>query len=69
MSESSLMTDYIFEVEDIIFKTASEDNRFTRYNSIWGYTLEAVLDTIESIDALNYYDINSIHNQQWKRVS
>jgi hypothetical protein len=53
MSEFSLMTDYIFEVEDIIFKTDLGENRFTRYNSIWGFTLESVLDAIESIDALN----------------
>ena len=52
MSEFSIMTEHVLTVEDMIFKTELDENRFTRFNSVWGVTLEAVLDAIESIDAL-----------------
>jgi hypothetical protein len=52
LSEFSTSSKFIFEVEDIIFKTELDENRFTRFNSVWGVTLEAVLDAIEEEDMI-----------------
>jgi len=59
LSEFSVDHNFIYELEDIIFKTDLEYNKIimsiikpTRFNSVWAFTLEAVLDAIESTDAL-----------------